>query len=393
MVKQPNEGAGDDHAQVSGESQAQPRQREASETGNEYDTPLWKRFIEMEFQWTDGISLDEKYKKEIDFVLDKAGLRGHLREGDRVLDICSGDGEHARRLSGATGSEVELRDYSASLVTAGTFEHEGIKLTDSEVDKIRFQTRMDEIKTNGYKVGKVNYKTGNMGDIKTSLDDPDEKFRAVTIMGSSFLYLDDHESHCKAVKDYYDILEDEGKLVFQFYEKDMKKHKEVKKDMAANMRGRGLEIVGKKDEKGKNIEEIDPADPKRRFNGMIKDPVRGDQLYITSHVEMPDEKIPVEGIDIDPITGEEVPMKTTIEKSSFGRGYINEKGNLEKNRKMTTTMNYMLSEQLPVMRKMLMDAGFDKDKIKLVPSPQDGEECVRFSEDGYRLLFAFVAEK
>ena len=328
---------------------------ESRQEHNEYDTPLWKRFIEMEFAFTDGITSDEKYAKETNFVLERANLKDFLKPGDRVLDICSGDSEHARRLSAATGAHVEARDFSEQLV------EEGRRTTKAEIAAVVNSTIS------------VNSEFGDMGNIKASIK-PGERFKAVTIFGSSFLYLGTHEAHVKALKDYNDVLENGGKVVIQWYENDKERAKVWMQNLPQHLKDNNLAM--KWYNRGETIQ--DPMDPDRFLTSELTDLERGDSLYIAGSHSHPDSQfMPYPDLGI------------SIGQNSFARVYKHPNGSYEPQRALTHTTNYMLKEKFPVLKRMLEDAGFVN--VKLVPS--EGEQEEFFSEKGRRKLYAVVAEK
>jgi SAM-dependent methyltransferase len=295
-------------------------------------------------------------------VLKHADLK--LQPGEALLDICSGDGPHSRLFAEKTGAKVDARDLGEVVLTKGTFINETGQ-NSPEIDEATFNTRKKIVETVGYQVGDINYRRGDMGNIKESIEDG-KKYKAITIMGTSFMYLPDHESHQKALNDYIEILEPGGKLVIQWYERD--------RNIQRNpywLEGSRYEIkpVGKEfDPWGRTID-----------SELIFDKEKGDGMY-TSHEEKP------EGYErVDHPYGEMA--GTNLRRSHFARVYKKPNGE-EVPYPETEVINYLEKRNFPILKAMLEKAGFTN--VKLIP---EGVNGVPLSADGNRRLYGVVGEK
>ncbi|MEK7084627.1 MAG: hypothetical protein AAB932_05315, partial [Patescibacteria group bacterium] len=104
----------------------------------------------------------------------------------------------------------------------------------------------------------------------------------------------------------------------------------------------------------------------------------GEAFYVTEGNETNDPLHPYPDIEGDQ---GEVPYE------SFGKGYVAPGGTITPIENVDI-LNYMDTRRLPVLKRLLEDAGFRN--IKLIP---DNGHGVDLSLDGRRRLFAVVAEK
>jgi len=324
-----------------------PKPKESKE---HYDTEYWERMADIEHQMVDGISLKDRIDKEVDLVLDHADL--NLKPGDKVLDLASGTGPHAIQLAKRTGADVQGRDVAQTLVDIANQE-------------VQDETRE--------KILNVNFELGNYSDVKDSIE-PGQKFKCITIFGSSFIYLKSHEEYQKALQDFYDILEPGGKLVIQWREKNQyfsAENRKLSSDEEVNKRGYQWVPLeeGKKDTFSRTAHGPmcwkKPTDTEEGYGMYVTEGEQGSNQH-------PYQDIPGPEGDLDYF--------------SFGRVYVDNNRH-ELPVPSTSGLSFLDTSKLPLMERMITEAGFLSPK--LIP----GKEGVDLSKDGYRRLFAIVAEK
>jgi len=320
-----------------------PQQQEKKES--QYGE-LWPRMSELESQCLDGISVEERYDREVALVCDHPdGIK--IEKDDRILDIASGFGDHAKRLA-KRGAFVEAREY----------EEDAVKGAEGHIS--------DDVRN------RINLTQGDMtDDVKLKLK-PGEKFKYITILGGSFIYLPTHEAHVNALKSFCSRLEPGGKIAFQWRE-----HKDVPNPFCSDQeylkdRGYSLEDVeGRVDAAGrighwkmmKSLTEGDGvfyANPKDDKEGVL-----GKKKRLQPYPDMPD----------------------TVGTGSYSRTYVDKEGK-EHPMDKVTTIDYMHTSAFNVFKRMLEEAGFVN--VKIIPDKENGAELAK---DGSRRLFAIVAEK
>ena len=71
---------------------------------NHYDSPHYQRTVEIQSRSSDGMAIEERYKREAEFALDAARKNGlELTKQDRILDLACGIGGHAHEMAEKTG--------------------------------------------------------------------------------------------------------------------------------------------------------------------------------------------------------------------------------------------------------------------------------------------------
>ena len=177
---------------------------DAPKSGAEhYNTPYYQRTVELERAAENGVTPHELYKQETAFVLKH--MQG-LGEGEGILDIGSGIGEHARMMSDAFSHRVPIRgiDGAAALV--------------EEANRIQLRRYHAGIRED------VRFLVGDM--IAIPRDVMEERIRFVTCLGSSFGFHNAADLQT-VMKGLYAMLEPGGKFILQFREKAVLNGKEM----------------------------------------------------------------------------------------------------------------------------------------------------------------------
>lgn len=164
------------------------------DAAEQYRSEHYQRTVEIERRIEDGVTADECYDRETDFSLHAAQVT--LVPGDRVLDLCCGVGEHADRIRAKTGADIDAFDLSDQSIAKAASREE-----------IRQRTAGVH--------GKISFALGDMGKILEKVP-PAQRYKLVTVLGASFIYLETKEKYKKALTDYFSLLEEGGKLVLQF---------------------------------------------------------------------------------------------------------------------------------------------------------------------------------
>ncbi len=164
---------------------------------------LYQRTAELESEYCQGMTFEDRAATEVEFGLECADMT--WEEGDQILDIACGVGEHSFQMAEQIRKEhgvnvnVDARDFSDALVTEAGQR--------AALDQERHQVR-----------DHITFRVGDMLHIDQSLEDG-EKYKMITIYGSSFMYLRTKQDHENALKDFYDLLVPGGKLVIEFRER------------------------------------------------------------------------------------------------------------------------------------------------------------------------------
>ncbi len=314
----------------------------------------YQRTAEIESRLSHGLDISERYQKETDFVIRSANLE--FDEGDKVLDLASGVGGHSRLLAEKLSVSVDARDYEEDLVAAGQ----------RELDNVSEAVR-----------DRVNIAWGDMGNALESVPGG-TRYKMITILGSSFMYLGTKEAHQKALNDYYHLLEPGGKLVLQFRERkgqaDLEAQQRLRQEL--NVDGFLQEATGRHNEFGEFAEQGEKV-------YVMKDTRRGDGFYFY-HVPVeadsntiwkdarPEEGLPEGWYDDDDVA-----------HSAFGRAYFDENG-LEEDVGPAHVNDYMTENGYnKALKAMIEKAGFQNVHLDREP----------LSPDESWWQFAVVAEK
>jgi len=317
-------------------------EKKESQYGN-----LWRRVSELESEVLDGISVEERYDREVSLVCDHPdGIK--IEQGDRVLDIASGFGDHAKRLA-KRGAFVEAREY----------EEDAVKMSAGNIS--------DDIRS------RINLTQGDMSSPETLNLKPGEKFKYITILGGSFIYLPTHEAHLKALKGFFSRLEPGGKIAFQWREEKEVQNRFLTTPANLAYRGYSLEDVdGRIDSKGRT-----------GFWKMMKSVTEGDGFFYTMGANQEEGKLGKKE-QLHPYP--DMP-NDSVGKSTYARTYVDKEGK-EHPMDQVTTIDYMNTSAFNIFKRMLEEAGFVN--VKIIPDKENG---VELAKDGSRRLFAIVAEK
>lgn len=311
----------------------------------------YQRTAELESLAYYGIPIDERYKKEAEFALWALQESGTtLRPGDKMLDLACGQGEHARNFAERTGANVEARDVGESLIQQA-----------KEIADVRKRTKAAVASA---LQGAVNYEQGNMSNPRESVK-KGEKFKVISCMGSSFMYLQTHEDHVQALRNWHELLEPGGKVVMQWRD-NLNVGKHCYED-PEYLKRHNLAVEKMKKTRSDSGAEVDTS------FGMIKDTERGDGFYFVKGKAKTRFLKPYPDID------------TQVRESSFGRVYVDQ-DSVEHDLPDIKTIDYMKVDAYPVLERMFQEAGFKN--VHLVP----GEEGERLSEDPNIRMFAVTAE-
>lgn len=168
---------------------------DAIERGSDqFESPKYTRTTEIETGFDYGCTVDERYEAETNFALQCAGIQ--FNPGDRILDIACGIGKHANLMREKTGCEVDAFDKSETLIEEANALEDIRKRQSGIRQAIRFNL-------------------GHMGDIAKETE-AGRKYKLITILGDSFIYLPNEEAIRNAFQQYFDLLEPGGRLVLQF---------------------------------------------------------------------------------------------------------------------------------------------------------------------------------
>ncbi len=163
----------------------------ALQAAEQYQSALYAKVQDQESRAEWGMPIQELHAKEAHFALEASGITD-WKDGDKILDLASGKGGHARELAVESGANVHAFDLSESLVALGNEEILGA--------------------SEGF-ASRVKLQMGNMLKVNEATQ---EQYRLITILGSSFIFFERPEQIVEALRSYYDRLEPGGKLVIQF---------------------------------------------------------------------------------------------------------------------------------------------------------------------------------
>ncbi|MBI2453177.1 class I SAM-dependent methyltransferase [Candidatus Peregrinibacteria bacterium] len=325
------------------------------ESAEQYQSPRYQRTAEIESRVSHGMDIEERYEKEVDFILRATQI--NFQKNDRILDLACGAGGHSRCLAQKTGVEIDARDLSEALIQ---------KAKDKTVEEVSESVR-----------DRIHFAVGDMGNIEGSITQ-EKTYKMITILGSSFMYLGTKENHQKALRDYFGRLERGGKLCLQFREKRGETNQAVQKEWQKRL---GVTVysqkaTGKKGQFGEFAEADEDVH-------VLKDTTNGDGFYFYSvpmentkdlmyKTARPEEKLREGWYDRD-----------GVRQSGFGRAYFDTSGT-EEDLGRTYIKDYMsVNGYNKALKRMLEEAGFINVRLESEP----------LSEDGSVLQFAVIAEK
>lgn len=141
----------------------------------------WKRIFNSLYLKTDGDIVDDQNitKQEVDYFTTIL----HLSPGDRILDLCCGQGRHSLELARRGFTRVKGLDRSHYLI-----------------QKARAQARREGLN--------VQFKEGDA----RKLPYPTDSFDAVLILGNSFGYFESTQDDLKVLTEVFRVLKPGGKI-------------------------------------------------------------------------------------------------------------------------------------------------------------------------------------
>jgi len=153
------------------------------------DPDWWKRIFDETYLITDARSVcdEELTCREVTFLEQVLGLNRSWP----ILDLCCGQGRHSLELSRKGFQDVTALDYSEFLIDLGKAKAEDEGLNTLFVRNDARDTGL-----------------------------PDQRFRVVIIMASSFGYFSDEENNEKILKDTFRLLMQEGLLLLDLPNRD-----------------------------------------------------------------------------------------------------------------------------------------------------------------------------
>ena len=165
------------------------------ESTEHYKNSNYLRCAELDCWGEEGMSLEERHQREADFALKSSGL--DIAKDDAILDLASGSGGHARRMATVTEANITARDISKALIDVAQQK----ELTENLVDPTRKA---------------IDHALGDMTDIRKLSLPEEKKYKLITILGSSFIFLHTREKYIQTLRELRSLLEDGGKIVIQF---------------------------------------------------------------------------------------------------------------------------------------------------------------------------------
>jgi SAM-dependent methyltransferase len=165
-----------------------------SDSAEQYNNPCYQRTVEIETRFDYGCTASQRYEAETDFALRCAGV--DLGEGDRVLDLACGVGAHADLIREKTGCSVDAFDKEPNPIEAARLR-EVVRQKQGDVRQA------------------ISFQVGDMADISREIEGG-RRYKLITILGDSFIYLPNEDAIKNAFRQYIDLLEPGGRLVLQF---------------------------------------------------------------------------------------------------------------------------------------------------------------------------------
>ena len=332
-----------------------------TDTAEQYKSEHYQRTAEIERKVFYGRDIKDVYTQEAEFALTAADVKF---EGDeKILDLACGEGHHADVLREKTGRNIDAFDTSKVLIQNATERERGITSS----------TR-----------AKINYCIGSYGGLplKPESESP-TKYKLITILGTSFMYLPTPEAHQDALNDFCRLLKKGGKIAIQFRgrvrisDEENNKREESQREWCKKL-GVSLDHKIADGENGK----LGRYAKKGEEVPVLRDLNKGDGMYFY------DAPLSDTG-GLTPTINEYGDItkyvdSDGVERSSFGRAYINKDGS-EENLGTTQIIDYMSVSAFPVLERMLEKSGFKN--VKLMEDPKT------ISVDGSCRNFVVVAEK
>lgn len=355
------------------------------DTAEQYQKSLYQRTQEMEACSAYGMTLKKRYEKEAQFALESAGIDLPFKPGSRILDLACGIGGHASVMRDLTGADVDARDLSAALINEG-IRQEGIRLQ-------RGDTR-----------GRVHLAVGDMANIAPSLPEG-VRYKLLTVLGDSFLYLPTPEDNQKALDQYFQLLEPGGKLVFQFRTGVNPQSEQQSREWAISRREWAQRL--KVEEHFLTAQEAEKTPGKCVQGGseiyFIKDTEKGDGFYFYNALP---KRLNGAKIVMGDLLGAQIPQlydssgrkllgvygadnslrgyldDVGVLHSAFGRVYVDADGN-EEDLGIAEITGWRYLDAFPALEKMLLRAGFANVKLQQKPLTSNGDQ----------IMFTVTAEK
>ena len=295
------------------------------ETAELYKSDKYQRTNDIESRTLHGLPVEKRNELEVNQAIESLGTE--IAPGDKLLDLACGTGGHARLLREKIGVNIDARDTSEPSIAEA-------RKVESAIESTRKDIR-----------GSISFANGDYGKIKESVDVGTE-YKAITILGNSFMYLPTAEDHQRAMQDFYDILVPGGKIVIQFRDKEDRQRDPQQmgqwcQQLNVEYEGRPAEAqgIGKLVQPGQNID-------------ILRDTKEGDGFYYYDYKNLP-------------------PASDGTPRSSFRKVYFDKNGN-EEDMGGTTTTNYISKENFPKLRTLMTNAGFKNVSIQGKPMSPDG---------------------
>lgn len=156
---------------------------------DDYDSTWWQHIFDETYLVTDARSVccPETTAAEVDLVETALGLNF----GDRILDLCGGQGRHAIELDNRGYKNVTVVDYSQVLLRVGA--HDAARIGCS-----------------------INFCRGDACELGLA----DGIFDVVLVMGNSFGYFEDDSQNQKVLREICRLLRPGGKLLLDLVHSD-----------------------------------------------------------------------------------------------------------------------------------------------------------------------------
>lgn len=164
------------------------------DTAEQYKSQHYQRTSEIERKVFYGRDIEDVYTQEAEYALAATDVKF---EGDeKILDLACGEGHHADILREKTGRNIDAFDTSKVLIKNAAERERGI--------------------AEGTRA-KINYCIGSYGDLPLKLEsESSTKYKLITILGTSFMYLPTPEAHQNALNELFKLLKKGGKIAIQF---------------------------------------------------------------------------------------------------------------------------------------------------------------------------------
>lgn len=296
----------------------------APESADLYKSDRYQRTNDIESRTLHGLPIEQRNELEVDQAVEALAL--NIEPGDRLLDLACGTGGHARLLRKKLGVDIDSRDISEPSIKMA----QGLE---ADIQKASTNIR-----------GRISFELGSYGNIKESVPQ-NVKYKAITILGSSFMYLPTAEDHQRAMRDFSDLLTPGGKIVIQF--RDRENRQRNPQQMANWCQQLNVECESKAADQqvGKLVTPGQHID-------ILRDTKEGDGFYYHGYENLE-------------------PASDGTSRSSFKKVYFDKDGN-EEDMGSTTTVNYVSKENLPKLQALMENAGLKNVSIQHKPMSPDG---------------------